>query len=301
MTRKTGPAGSGCFRIRKGVLCLAAGCLIAACAALPGFSVGTNQGQNTANSQLEMGNKYADRGEYETALGVLNEARRLAVIADDSSLRVRIGLSRGNVLFALGRTEAAVAEWAAALDEAEKRLPGEMAAVCRIHQARGRLLAAVSAARDTGAAARSVRDEVRREMAHVKDRLYTAFAWLVIGLSEKELGAYKEAEAALKKSLDIHEKDGYPEQAAYDWYLIASFRSRSGSYDAALQALDSALVRDRQAQNSTGIAADWRAKGDVYKRAGKNAEAREAYLRAAEIFRSMGNEHDALAVEQRMK
>jgi tetratricopeptide (TPR) repeat protein len=283
----------------RGTLCLMAGCLIAACSALPGFSNGANTGQNMANTQLEMGNKQADRGDYESALLILNEARRLAVLADDSSLRIRTGLSRGNVLFALGRAEEALAEWAAALDEAEKRLPGEMAAVCRIHQARGRLLAALAGAGDASATARAVRDEVRREMALVKDRLYTAFAWLVIGLSEKELGAYKEAEAALKKSLEIHEKNGYPEQAAYDWYLIASFRSRSGNYDGALQALDSALVRDRQAENSSGIAADWRARGDVYKRAGRNAEAREAYLRAAEIFRSLGNDREARAVEQR--
>jgi tetratricopeptide (TPR) repeat protein len=138
-------------------------------------------------------------------------------------------------------------------------------------------------------------------MAAVKDRSYIAFAWLVIGLAEKELGRYAEAESAVKKGLDIHEKDLYLEQAAYDWYLIASFRSLSGNYNGARQALESAMVLDRRVENSYGLATDWRALGDVFKKAGSPAESRQAYLRSAEIFRSLGNDQEAAGVEKQIE
>ena len=51
----------------------------------------------------------------------------------------------------------------------------------------------------------------------------------------------KEAEAAVKKALDIHQKESYLGEAAYDWYLIASVRSTAGNYDAALEALKAKL------------------------------------------------------------
>jgi tetratricopeptide (TPR) repeat protein len=297
MTVKTG-SRMPVLRSLLGVL------LCAACSALPKASGDVFEIRNQAESQLDLGNRQGDRGNYETALLLLRESHRLAVSADDPSLRVRAGLSLGNVLFALGRGGEAAAEWEAALGEAEKRGNRELVAVCRIHQARGRLLAPAAAESDAASAGgppspQSVRNEVNREMAEIKDRLYTAFAWTVIGLAEKDLGRYAEAEAALRKSLDIHEKDLYFEQAAYDWFLIASFRSRAGNYSGARQALESAMALDRRVENSYGLATDWRALGDVLKKAGSGAESREAYLRAAEIFRSLGNDGEAAAVEQR--
>jgi tetratricopeptide (TPR) repeat protein len=289
----------------RGVLFLL--CL-AACSSAPKNPGDVYEVRRIAESQLDLGNKNADRGNYETALLLLNESMRLAISADDPGLRVRAGLSRGNVLFALGRADEAIAGWETALSESEKRGNGELAAVSRIHQARGRLLSAVNgiaigaaagAAADSATVAAEVRAEVNKELAAVKDRLYTAFAWQVIGLAEKELDRYGEAEAAVRRGLEIHQKDLQLEQAAYDWYLIASFRSLAGNYDGARQALESAMALDRRVENSYGLATDWRAMGDVFKKAGNSAESREAYLRSAEIFRSLGNDDAAAATEKR--
>jgi tetratricopeptide (TPR) repeat protein len=277
-----------------GLAIVAALCWGAACSSTAPSSGEAYGMRNRAGAQLELGNKQADRGDYPGALALLNEGKRLAVAADDPGLRVRLDLSRGNVLFAMGQREEAAATWESARGEAEKWGNQELAAVTRVHQARGRLLAA----RGDRSNAQSVRDEVNREMPLVKDRLYTAFSWLVIALAEKELGRYAEAEAAVKPALDIHEKDTYLEQAAYDWFLIASFRSLSGNYTGAQQALESAMSLDRRVENSYGLATDWRALGDVLKKAGKNAESRDAYFRSAEIFRSLGNETAAAETEQ---
>jgi tetratricopeptide (TPR) repeat protein len=242
-----------------------------------------------AEAQLELGNRQADRGSFENALFMLDEAMRLAIVADDPGLRIRVGLSRGNVFFSLDRGEEAETAWNEALAEAEKAGSAELAAVCRIHIARGKLLSPGGKA-----AAQSIRDEVSRNLALIKsDRFYVAFAWMIIGLAEKELGRYAQAEAAVRRSLEIHEKGRYFELAAYDWFMIASFRSLAGDYRGARQALEAAIDFDRRVENSWGLASDWRALGDVNRKAGDHDASRAAYLRAAEIFRAMGNREAA--------
>ena len=269
-------------------------CLVsAACSTPPANSGEVYDLRGQAEAQLDIGNKQADRGNYDAALLLLNEAWRLAVAADSYSLRIRAGLSRGNVLFATGRGEEAAAVWEQALREAEANGNGELAAISRIHQARGRLLSG-------GADVPALRETVRREMTAIKsDRMYTAFAWAVIALAEKELGRFSEAEAAVKRGLELHEKERAFEQAAYDWFLIASFRSLAGNYGGAAQALASAMAADRRVENSWGLALDWRALGDVYKKAGKAAESRAAYTRSAEIFRALGSGEAAAEAERR--
>jgi Tfp pilus assembly protein PilF len=260
--------------------------LITACSTQPKNPGDVYTIRKQAETQLGLGNRQADRGNLGPALIHLDEAMRLAITADDPSLMIRAGLSRGNVLFSMDRREEAAEGWKQALDEAMRQGNTELAAVCRIHSARGRLLA--PGGKD---AARSVRDEVTRDMALVKsDRFYTAFAWTVIALAEKEMGSYAAAETAIRRSLEIHEKDRYFELAAYDWFIIASCRSLVGNYRGAKQALESAIALDRRVENSWGLASDWRAMGDIEKKAGNADAARAAYTRSAAIFQALGNE-----------
>jgi tetratricopeptide (TPR) repeat protein len=267
---------------------------LCACSSAPKAGDEVYSLRKQAETQLDEGNKEADRGNYESALIMLNEARRIAVSADDPSLRIRTGLSRGNVLFTLGQAEEAAAAWKNALAEAEQLGNPELTAVSRVHQARGRLLSPGGAA-----SAQAIREEVNGEMAAITDSLYTAFAHMVSGLAEKELGRYAEAEAALSLSVAIHEKERNLEKAAYDWYLIASFRSLAGNYNGARQALETAMTLDRRVENSYGLATDWRALGDILKKAGQAEEARQAYRRSAEIFRALGHDEEASATENR--
>jgi len=259
------------------------------CSSSPGNSGGIFEMRNAAELQLELGNRQADRGGFDTALVFISEAMRLAVITDDPGLLVRSGISLGNVQFSLGNAEAAFAIWNRALEEAALAGNRELAAVCRVHIARGKLLS--PGGRD---AAQSVRDSVTRDLAQIKsDKQYAAFAWTVIGLAEKELGRYAAAEEAVKRALAIHEKARSLELAAYDWFMIASFRSLSGNSLGALKALESAIEFDRRTENSWGLANDWQAVGDVQKKAGKHDAARAAYGRAADIFRAIGNSEAA--------
>jgi tetratricopeptide (TPR) repeat protein len=262
------------------------------CSTAPKGPAETRTLRNAGALQLELANRETDRGNYEGALELLAEARRLAFNADDTALIVRAYLALGNAYAYLGRAGEASASWDSAAAEAGQAGDGELLAICEIHRERRRLL--------DGASAQSVRDRVQAALGRIKTNpLDQALAWTVTGLAEKELRRFAEAEAALKKALALH--SGYPEQAAYDWYLIASARSVAGNYDAALEALEEALACDRRAENSYGLGKDWLARGDVLSRAGRPAEAEAAWRHAAEIFASAGLTAEAETAAQRVK
>ncbi|MDR0525150.1 MAG: tetratricopeptide repeat protein [Spirochaetaceae bacterium] len=263
------------------------------CSSAPKRPAETFVVRNTAETQLELANQAADQGNYEEALKTLEEVLRLAASVDDPRLRIREGLSRGNFLYALGRTSEAGSVWTAALAEAEAAKELELAASVRIYIARSRL--------QSGSSPETIRDEVQREVAAMKtEKLSIAFGWIVIGLAERSLGRWKEGEAAIKRALTYHEKNNYLEKAGEDWYLIASIRSLSEEFEAAQEALRNALTFDRRAENGYGVAMDWRAIGDVYKKSGNWTEAQAAYRRSAEIFRALFLDAEAEAVEARM-
>jgi tetratricopeptide (TPR) repeat protein len=288
--------------------------LILACSSAPQRPVEMRSLRNLGESQLDIANQEMDRSNYDDALVILEDTWRIAVSSDDPSLRIRTALSMGNAFFSLGRREEAYAVWRDALEEARilegAGGGGELHAVCLVFIARADLLSAIRAAAgdadystegapDPGTTARQVRLEVAKAIGVIKDRLYTAFAWMVISMADKELGSYKEAEDAARRALSIHEKARYLEQAAFDWYFIASIRSVAGNYGEAVQALTEAIKFDRRAENTYGLATDWRALAGVYKKAGQTGASEAAYRRSADIFRSMGAEDRVADPENR--
>jgi tetratricopeptide (TPR) repeat protein len=243
-----------------------------------------------AEIQLEQANRQAERGDFEEALALLEVAWQFAVAADDPGLRVRSTLSRGNILFYQGKEDEAARAWEEALAEAEAAGDAELASVVRIYRARGRLLAA----EERGTAAAAVKREVSAEISRIKkDKPSIALGWTVIALADKEGRRFDDAEAAARKALDIHLKGNYLEQAAYDWYLIASIRSVAGDYTGAQAALEETIALDRRAENSWGLAMDWRALAEVYRKAGNAGRSEAAATRSEEILQALGRSPEA--------
>jgi tetratricopeptide (TPR) repeat protein len=294
--------------VSPGLLIIAVPLLLSAtvfwtgCSSAPKGQQDVRTQRRTARSQLEAANKETDRGNYPNALTLINEARRLAISADDSVLLVRAGLSRGNIYSYMDRPGDAQADFGLALAEAERIGDTELAAISRIYIARSRLLSAVNSAESRNAGLEEIRDQVRKELGLIKkEQTAAALGWTVIGLAEKELGRWTEAENAVKSALDIHTKEKFLESAAYDWYLIASIRSVAGQYIPALKALDEALALDRRTENTYGLGSSWKAIGDVYNKAENTPAAEIAYRRSAEIFRSINLEKEALGAEKKIK
>jgi tetratricopeptide (TPR) repeat protein len=254
-----------------------------------------------ASSQLDLANRTANQGRYDDALLILEDARKTAIAVDDPVLLIKTAISRGNILFALGRRDEAFDRWEAARREGEAAGEQDLAAQARIHAARGRLVLLAAGTAGNAGSVEEIRDEVNHEISSIKsDDLSRAAGWIVIGIAEKELGRYAEAESAIRRALDIHEKKHYPEEAAYDWFLIASVRSVSEQYNAALEALRLAIAFDRRAENGFGLASSWQAVGEVHAKAGNPEEAAAAFRRAAGIYRAIGMENQAAAAESKI-
>jgi tetratricopeptide (TPR) repeat protein len=276
--------------------------LFASCSSAPSKAAELYTNRNIAASQLDMANKTANQGKYQDALIVLEEARRLAVSADDPALRIKTALSRGNIYFSMGRHDEAFKDWENAAAEGEAAGQRDLASLARIYTARGRLVLASPDSKAAPSFTEEIRNQVQREISLIKDdRQAAAMGWMVLGMAEKELGRYPEAENAVRQALNIHEKGLFLEEAAYDWYLIASIRSVAGQYASALEALRTAISFDRRAENGFGLASSWQAMGEVYLKDGRPAEAEAAFLRAAEIFRAIRLEDAAEKAENRLK
>ena len=244
--------------------------------------------RNTAINNLNLANHTASHGRYEEALFILEEARRLAVSTDDPPLRIKTSISRGNFTFALGHHSEAFDYWESAASEGDAEGERALAALARIYIIRGRLALLDTDTGGIGAAVEELKGQLQRQMVFVSsDPFSTAVGNVTLGLAEKQIGRWDEAESAVRRALAFHEKELTLEDAAYDWFIIASVRSMAGNYDAAIEALRTAIRFDRRAENGYGLASSWQAMGDVLQKAGRTKESAEAWQRAADIYRAI--------------
>jgi len=275
-------------RVRVGLWLIIFSFLLSSCSSAPKPTGEVYADRNNALSQIDLANQAASRGRYNDALDIINEARRLAVSTDDPGLRVRTSIALGDVLFSLGDHDNAFEEWEKASNEGDASGEPVLASLARIYAIRANLVMLANGMR-TDVDAEELRAQLNLEMAAVRDNeMYNAVAYITLGLAEKALGRWAEAENAVKRALDIHEKNYRLEDAAYDWFLIASIRSVAGDYDGALEALGTAISFDRRSENGFGLASSWKAVGDVNEKAGRIENAQAAWRRAAEIYRAIG-------------
>lgn len=265
--------------------------LLASCSSAPKRPPEIFTNRNAASGQLDLANRAAAREDFVNAHLFLNEAWNLAVSTDDPIARVRVQLARGNAFFNEGLRDKAALTWQTALTEAQGAHLKTETSAAKLYMARGKLPEGDSAApadvQQRKGIASEVKAQAQAELPNFKGNvLYTAFAWKVIGLAEKEIGNAKAAEEALMQAVSLHEKNRYLEDAAYDWYLIASVRSKNGQFTQALTALDKAIAFDRRAENTNGLGMSWMAVGMVQEKMGNPDKAAYAYGRAADIFAS---------------
>jgi tetratricopeptide (TPR) repeat protein len=274
-------------------------CFAISCSSVPKKATAIFTERNMASNQLDLANRTANQGRYAEALLIVEDARRIAVSVDDPPLVIKTSITRGNILFSLGRHDEAFLDLEAAYLEAERSGERNLAALASIFLCRGRLMILSNSGTNTGA--EEIRDQVNDLISSIRsDNHSQAAGYVVLGLAEKELRRFQEAERALRRALDIHEKGLYLEEAAYDWFVIASIYSVSERYVDALAALNTAISFDRRAENGFGLASSWQAMGDVYSKAGNTQEAGVAYRRAADIYRALGLEDYAQRADEKI-
>lgn len=267
--------------------------LTVSCSSVQSKPAEITESRETGKIQLDLANQEMDRGHFSVARQYLERAWLYAVQNDDPELRIRVRLSRGNASLYQGRPDEARQDWSAALAEAEQEGRDELSAISKVYMAWGTLFEAMQKGNADAALLQKLETVFVRERNNISmDRLSLALTWIGSGLAEKELRLWEKAETSLKNALEIHESGNYLIQAAYDWFLIASVRSRAQKHAKAVEALKQAVALDRRAENSNGLSYDWTALGEVYDKMGDHANAHNARQRAQEIRRAASTEKD---------
>ena len=281
-----------------GIVLLAA--MFLGCSSVPKKPVEDFTNRNLAANQLNLANQTASRGYYSDALLILEEARRITLGTDDPALRIKTSTTRANILFSMGRHDEAFSEWDSAANEADASNETVLAALARVYSIRARLVLFAAEDSGTDADVQDYKTQVSRIMGSANDPVLGAAGNLTLGMADKQLKRWTDAENSVKKASEFHEKNFSLEDAAYDWFIIASIRSMAGNLDASLDALKSAINFDRRAENGFGLASSWQAMGDVYKKANRDDDSRAAWRRAADIYRAMGHDDRADKLEAQL-
>ena len=262
--------------------------MMISCSSAPKRPTQITKTYNLAVNQLDSANVESERGNYKLAENLLEEAWRLAVSIDSVELRVLTKLSQGNLAFYQKNQKLAEKMWQSALDESAAAENQELTALSKIYQTRGILSWSSQVESDKQKNANQVIQIVTSQMVILKksNQLYTAYAYMLLGFAKKQLGQWQQAEENFKSSEKIHEEMLYLELAAYDWYAIASVRSVAGQYEQAVNAMNKAIDFDRRVENTYGLANDYLALSEIYKKSGQTKLSESCLARSKEIFSS---------------
>jgi tetratricopeptide (TPR) repeat protein len=109
-----------------------------------------------------------------------------------------------------------------------------------------------------------------------------------LGTTQKNLGNPDKALEYYGKSLQINLASKLIEEAASDYYMIASVNSKQGDYEQAARNAELALAYDKKIESSQGIAKDLYALGLIATRRKDTASAYDYFQRAYLVYTTLG-------------
>ena len=120
------------------------------------------------------------------------------------------------------------------------------------------------------------------------DLYLSGFLIRVSGDVRLALNDFNGAESFYREAAAFHEKNCFVNETGNDWYSLSKCLSRAGKYADALDAIDKALVFDRNAENTYAIASDYYARSLILSKTGDVEHARKDALWAAQVFDAGG-------------
>lgn len=260
-------------------------CLLSACSSAPKRVMLVSDVTNAAYSQLDEANKRIIEGNYVRAYNLLTGAYKRALSVDNAGLLCKISLSGvvlkiSNPSLPEGNPDAEeeddgfpsgsfldlpvesimsqAEKFARRSDSSERAF---LESLCLVYEVR-MLLESERASSGDGVVSNpssylSKLDSVKKTVS--KEPYYYAHLWRTQGDVFMASGRYLDAQKSFAEAAKIHTKERYLVEIGLDWYCIARSYSMAGRKSDALLAIQTALKYDRDAENSTGIAADYKA------------------------------------------
>lgn len=278
--------------------------LMSGCSSAPKRQMVYTDITQRAYENYEKANGAITRGELDKAAKYLEDAYAQAVSIDKNDLVCKILLSgisyriKNPVVdlseksFALpGDIDTLISEAKIAAAFAEEKSQPLLDSIIRVYECRARLFKA-----QNGLDA-STNSEIQKTLdAEVKNLLkepyYLAFLYRTKGDWSNFLMNYGAAADAYKEAADIHTKNRYLFEIAYDWYLCAGSYSKAGKKVQAMESIGNALKYDRDAENVCGIAQDYMAAAHILCKNNPTEDEKQQAVfyaeRAASIYKSAG-------------
>lgn len=264
------------------------------CSSAPERPMIITEKYDLASVQLEDGTRALACGDFVNADKHLTDAGTLALSIDNPDLLVKIFLSRiawQTTVNGKAGEESALQFLKEARLEAERSSGKEIfRAVCDIYEAH--ILVCC-----TDQADKAVALLLKNERAVEKEPFYQGFLYHTLGDALALQKKYDEADRIYLKAAELHTKNRYLQETGNDWYAAASVRSLGGNKRLAFDAIEQALVYDRNAENTAAIASDYLAAARILVREPateddkKKAAAQARY--AAAIYRAVNQEDPA--------
>lgn len=232
-----------------------------------------------ASALYESANTEIASSKYILADTHLAEAYTQAVSVDNRELLCKISLSKAVLCYYTGTdysTDLAKAmDYASTSDQKDFLL-----SVCTLYDAD---------LKGTNADLEAVNATEKRI---AKNPYYLAYLYRIKGNYYAGRKDYATAEKFYLRSADIHTKECYLAEIGLDWYQIARMRSLNGNKMEALEALETAIKYDRDAENTAALGSDYFAKALVLTKGNATeadkAQAKENATWAKEIFTAGG-------------
>jgi tetratricopeptide (TPR) repeat protein len=267
------------------VLPFAAALLLAACSSAPKKSDTATDVKNRAAQAALSGNTYYRQGRYELALQFFTQALNENLSVDNEAGVVQSYNSIGRVYLAVGMNDEAESAFVKASAIAV-RLGGEPLFVTsnnlgELYLRRGDARGAVEIFERVLAG--SLKDVQPDQVGLLYHNLGSAY---------KATGELDEALAWLRKALAINLAEKLYEEAAADYYMIASVQSKQGDYAAAAKNAELALENDKRMENALGVTKDLLALGLIASRAGDSAVAHGYFERSYLAATALGSTAD---------
>ena len=267
------------------VIPLAAAFLLAACSSAPKKSDTATDVKNRAADAALSGNTYYRQGRYELALQFFTQALNENLSVDNEAGVVQSYNSIGRVYLAVGMNDEAESAFVKASAIAV-RLGGEPLFVTsnnlgELHLRRGDARGAVVIFE--GVLGGSLKDIQQDQVGLLYHNLGSAY---------KATGELDKAMEWLRKALAINLGEKLYEEAAADYYMIASVHSKQGDYVSAAKNAELALENDKRVENALGVTKDLLALGLIASRAGDPAAAYGYFERSHLAATALGSTTD---------
>lgn len=251
--------------------------LLLGCSSAPDQPEQIFERQNQGSRYADFGNAYFAQGQYPRALYFFQLALNEHRAVDNEEGICRSLNSVGSVYLAAGHLDAAERNFRDALSIAEKL--EDPALIALSHNNTGELaLRREKATEAVGSFERAL------EYVSSEDRAQEAIIRHNLGVALLRQNNLEDAEASFRRALSLNEAEKRKAEAAANWYMLASLRSRQGDYPEAADYARRALELDKQMENSLGIAKDLKALGTIHARMEELPLALDYTRRALEVY-----------------